>query len=76
MYYSAKYALNNGDIVIINYTLDNYITVYGNAQADGSYVARSGYLIDPSKVTNINENSKTLTYDGNVNIKPESLVEH
>lgn len=76
VYYSAKYALNNGDIVIINYTLDNYITVYGNAQADGSYVARSGYLIDPSKVTNINENSKTLTYDGNVNIKPESLVEH
>ena len=76
VYYSAKYALGNGDIVIVNYTLDNYITVYGNAASDGSYVARSGYLIDPSKVTNIDENNKTLIYDGNVNIGPESLKEH
>lgn len=76
VYYSAKYALDSGDIAIVNYTLDNYITVYGNIAEDGSYVARSGYLIDYAKVTNINENNKTLTYDGNVHISPETLTEH
>ncbi len=77
IYYSAKYRLGNGeDIVVINYTLDNYITVYGNVNEDGSYTARSGYLIDPDKITNIDENNKTLTYDKNVNVSPEALIEH
>lgn len=76
VYYSAKYRLNgSGDIVIVNFTLDNYITVYGNVLNDGGYAARSGYVIDPSKVSNRNENSKTLIYDG-IQIAPETLTEH
>ena len=75
VYYSAKYQLNNGDVAIVNYTLDNYITVYGNIESDGSYVARSGYLINPDLVSEIDENNKTLVYDG-VEIGPETLQEH
>lgn len=76
VYYSAKYKLNNGDIAIVNYTLDNYITIYGNVLKDGSYAARSGYLIDISKITSTpNVDAKTLTYDG-ITIGPESLQEH
>lgn len=75
IYYSAKYRLNTGDIVVVNFTLDNYITVYGNVLNNGDYVARSGYLIDYSKVTNINTNTKTLIYDG-ITIEPELLTEH
>ena len=41
--YSARY--KNGDIdITVNYTLDNYITIYGNV--NGEYVVKSGYLIN------------------------------
>ena len=72
IYYSCKYNIN-GKEIIVNYTLDNAITVYG--KFDGEYQTKSGYLIDPGKVTNINEEKKTLTYDG-VEIGPETLTEH
>lgn len=72
IYYSCKYNIN-GKEIIVNYTLDNAITVYG--KFDGEYQTKSGYLIDPGKVTNINEEKKTLTYDG-VKIGPETLTEH
>ena len=39
--YSQRYVQGNTDVVI-NYTLDNYITVYGNV--NGEYVRKSGYL--------------------------------
>ena len=77
VYYSAKYKLSNGNIIVVNYTLDNEITVYGDF-GDG-YVTRSGYLINPDYVTNVNDNSKTLQYgeSGNqVTIGPEKLEEH
>lgn len=72
IYYSGKYKIN-GKEIIVNYTLDNAITVYG--EFDGEYQTKSGYLIDPRKVTNIDEEKKTLTYDGVV-IGPEILTEH
>lgn len=74
VYYSAKYKLGE-NIIVVNYTLDNEITVYG--EIGGSYVTRSGYLINPNKV-NVISNTKTrkeLTYDG-ITIKPEELEEH
>ena len=76
IYYSCKYNIkDNGEEkeIIVNYTLDNAITVYG--KFNGKYQTKSGYLIDPGKVTNINEEKKTLTYDG-VEIGPETLTEH
>ena len=72
IYYSCEYMYNNRRIVV-NYTLDNEITVYGNFGS--GYVTKSGYLIDPSKVTEINTTSKTLKYDG-TKIEPEVLTEH
>lgn len=76
IYYSCKYNLD-GRTIIVNYTLDNEITVYGEFK-DGNgykYVTKSGYLIDPSKVTETNDSNKTLKYDG-ILIEPETLTEH
>lgn len=75
VYYSAKYQLQNGNIIVVNYTLDNAITVYGDFGGNEGYVTRSGYLINPDYVQNIDENAKTLTYNG-VTIEPEILTEH
>ncbi len=77
IYYSCEYKLGTEKIVV-NYTLDNSITVYGKlTDTDGNkrYVSKSGYLIDYTKVTNIDKTNKTLKYDG-VEIGPETLKEH
>lgn len=77
IYYSCTYNLN-GEKIIVNYTLDNSITVYGKlTDVDGTkkYVSKSGHLIDYRKVTDIDETNKTLKYDG-VMIEPEILTEH
>ena len=57
------------------YTLDNEITVYGDFGGAEGYVTKSGYLINPDYVQNINTSAKTLTYNG-VLIEPERLSEH
>ena len=75
VYYSAKYRLNNGNVIVVNYTLDNEITVYGDFGGTDGYVTKSGYLINPDLVTNIDEANKALRYDG-VLIEPELLTEH
>ena len=72
IYYSCKYNLN-GKTIIVNYTLDNEITVYGDF--GNGYETKSGYLIDQSKITEINDSNKTLKYDG-ILIEPETLTEH
>ena len=80
VYYSAKYRLKNGNVIIVNYTLDNAITVYGDF-GDG-YVTKSGYLIDPDSVT-LHPETHSLTYDSTDNgkadgieIEPEILTDH
>lgn len=75
VYYSAKYKLKNGNIIVVNYTLDNEITIYGDVGNGEGYVTKSGYLINPEYVQNINETNKTLTYNG-IQIGPEVLTEH
>ena len=79
VYYSAKYKLpipgNQNNVIVVNYTLDNEITVYGDVGDGNGYVTRSGYFINPKYVQNINEDAKTLTYNG-VTIEPEVLTEH
>lgn len=75
VYYSAKYKLDNGNIIVVNYTLDNEITVYGDFGGSEGYVTKSGYLINPDLVSNVNESAKTLTYD-DIQIEPEELTEH
>ena len=79
VYYSAKYKLQNGNIIVVNYTLDNEITVYGDVGNGNGYVTKSGYLINPQYVTDIDKDSKTLKYgkgNNKITIKPEKLTEH
>ena len=49
--YSARYKNGNTDI-IVNYTLDNYITIYGTV--NGKYQIKSGYLINSISITEPN----------------------
>ncbi len=52
IYYSAEYKNVNIDVVI-NYTLDNYVTIYGTV--NGVYISQSGYLIDNKINNTLNE---------------------
>lgn len=69
IYYTCRYKKSSDTDFIVNYTLDNYITIYGKVK--GSYVTKSGYLIDSSKVY---RNGETVKYDG-INIDKEKLSE-
>ena len=74
--YSARYANENVDVTV-NYTLDNYIRVYGNV--DDEYQAKEGYLVvcDDDAGVRVNKNGGSIsgiTYRG-ATIKPEALTE-
>ncbi len=80
IYYSCHYRNDSGTKdFVVNYTLDNAITIYGTF--NGTYQTLSGYFINPSAVTVSNSynanNPQTwsLNYDG-VTIGPEVLTEH
>ena len=93
VYYSCEYADSSGSYdIIVNYTLDNYITVtgtYTEENGDKAYIARSGYYINTSS-SKIKVNSsgaepagydnKIITLypgsDKEVVIKPEELGEY
>lgn len=51
VYYSCEYADDDYDIVV-NYTLDNYITVMGSYVENGQtkYISKSGFYIDARKI--------------------------
>lgn len=76
--YSARYASANGSIdVTVNYTLDNYIRVYGTVS--GKYQIKEGYLVvcDNNAGVRVNKNGGSIsgiTYRG-ATIKPEALTE-
>ena len=82
IYYSCRYNNSSVDFVV-NYTLDNAITIYGTA-ANGKYITKSGYLINPNYVTVKNYGDDpmkwSLIYSNNSNapvtIERELLLEH
>lgn len=76
--YSARYVNVNENIdVTVNYTLDNYIRVYGTV--DGEYQTKEGYLVvcgNKEGVDNVKDGSISgIEYRGAV-IKPETLKEN
>ena len=75
IYYSCRYVSGDDDFVV-NYTLDNSISIYG--KVNGNYVTKSGYVINPNLVSNIVKDSygyaQSVTYDG-LNIQKEILSE-
>lgn len=75
IYYTCRYVRGNNIDIVINYTLDNYIVIYG--MIDGSYVTKSGYLIKIAP----DENGQGVYISGNdvyyngIKIEEESLEE-
>lgn len=67
IYYSSRYVTDDIDIVI-NYSLDNYIAIYG--KINGVEVLKSGYL-----VTGVSTEGDTIKYKGN-EIGKEELKEN
>lgn len=59
VYYSAKYEDNSDNYIIVNYSLDNYISLYG--VIDSKSVAKSGYLATQDTLNNISDSDETLT---------------
>ena len=76
--YSARYVNGNIDITV-NYTLDNYIRVYGTV--NGEYQTKEGYLVvcdsnSNEGVNNVKNGSiSEIKYRG-AEIKPETLKEN
>ena len=73
--YSARYKKGSDTDITVNYTLDNYITIYGNVNEN--YEKKSGYLIDTdtAKITMPVETINGIKLNGNININPETLSE-
>lgn len=76
--YSARYVKGNIDITV-NYTLDNYIKVYGTVgTGTDNYVTKEGYLVvcdDNAGVKSVDNNSISgIKYRG-ATITPEYLTE-
>lgn len=71
VYYSARYVEGQNE-AIINYTLDNYITVFlSGPKATDGYETFSGYLVNPNDIT---ISGSTYRYKG-INIVEENLSE-
>lgn len=71
--YSEKIGKDE-DSIVINYTLDNYVTIYGTV--DGEYVSKAGYLTDPDKITGIEHNKiDNITLNGSKIKEGEYLSE-
>lgn len=58
------------DDIVVNYSLDNYIAVYG--YMNGEYISRAGYLIVEDDVK---ENGDEITYKG-IQIRDESAKKY
>ncbi|MCI9177042.1 MAG: hypothetical protein HFJ28_00265 [Clostridia bacterium] len=83
IYYSCRYAKGNKDFVV-NYTLDNAITLYGDFGDGDGYKTLSGYLINSDAVEiksyeNQLPQNWLINYNADgaqVEIGPEILTEH
>lgn len=66
IYYSARYKSDDYDVVI-NYSLDDYITITGTVRDKitnkWNYVAKSGYLIDTSKISKNSDETKVTGWN-------------
>ncbi|MCL2355194.1 MAG: hypothetical protein FWC68_04940 [Oscillospiraceae bacterium] len=77
MRYSARYIrgpLSNPDIdVTVNYTLDNYVSIYGRLSSNGPWISRAGFLVEAYRIDTsvIGE----VTIDNNISITGEILTE-
>ncbi len=75
VYYTARYKSGTDTDFVINYSLDNYIVLYGNIKGD--YHSKAGYLIYSDKfdgkvdINNNIESSENKYYTGAINFTIE-----
>lgn len=73
VYYSCRYKKENNTDFVVNYTLDNTITIIGTIS--GKYVVKTGHLLagsDNVKNEILNENLIILNDDDTQNINPKA----
>ena len=68
--YTTTYYDDNGNDYIINYTLDNYIRIYGEEQS------KEGYILNPADEIIVPENSISGIKFNGQKILPETLKEN
>ncbi len=78
-YYSCEYSDGSNYDLIVNYTLDNYISVSGWYGNDKTPILAAGYYINPSKIE-INDATKEVKIKNNngqtILLQPEELSEY
>ena len=78
-YYSCEYSDGSNYDLIVNYTLDNYISISGWYGNDKTPILAAGYYINPSKIE-INDTTKEVKIENNngqiVSLLPEELSEY
>lgn len=78
VYYSYRYNDNVDIDIIINYSLDNYITIQGIV--DGEWIYKSGYLLtidtENGLRKNVENGSETYSYNGYTILPEGSLVDN
>ena len=77
IYYSCEYKAGGSFDIIVNYTLDNYITVMGKDR-NGNIVNRSGYLINPDKIE-VDDTNSVIRIKNDIHntvVEPEILGEY
>ena len=77
-YYSCEYSKDSTYDLVVNYTLDNYISISGWYGNDKTPILAAGYYINPSKIV-IDEDSKNVTINNNgqtITLQPEKLSEY
>lgn len=74
-YYTVRYKQNDLNDIVINYTLDNYIVVYG--WINGKYTVKQGYLVSDFKSVKSSETLHERVPFANINneIKRPELKE-
>lgn len=78
-YYSCEYSDGSNYDLIVNYTLDNYISISGWYGNNKTPILAAGYYINPSKIE-INEATKEVKIKNNngqtISLLPEELSEY
>jgi len=61
MRYSARYTRGGLDVTV-NYTLDNFVSVYGRLTSTAPWFSKEGYLIDKTVSQNISQGNVTINH--------------
>lgn len=66
IHYTGRYKTGKDNDIVVNYSLDNYVTIYG--YLSGEYISYSGYLIDINKLVVNNGNVVAYKLSGGDNL--------